>query len=351
MRVSRGKCDTVKELVVAVIGLRFGASHLKGVIENGATVGMICDKDEERLNAVGEECSVPVEKRTTNWLDVVNNKEINTVILATPDMTHKEQACALLDAGKHVLCEKPLALVKEDIDAIVEATKRNPQCKFMVGQICRFTPAFVKAKELIASGRVGELYFVESEYAHDYYKMYKDNPNHWRLDPKRHGVVGGGCHAVDLLRWLVNDDPYEVFAYGTHKMLPMLTYDDSTVSLLKFPGNIMGKVFVSTGCKRGYTMRTCIYGTKGTLIFDNKSSTMTFFEADEEGKAEEKILDVDVNNHNAADEFKAFADCILKDAPVEMSVYEGAKTVAACLAIVESSEKGGAVVKPDYSFV
>ncbi len=340
----------MKSLSVAVIGLRFGSSHLKGVIENGASVRYICDINPDLLKTVGDENGIPEEKRTVNWLDVVNCPEVNTVILATPDMTHREQVVALLDAGKHVLCEKPLALVKEDLDAIVAATKRNPTSKFMVGQICRFTPAFVKAKELIDAGRVGELYFVESEYAHDYAKMYRDNPKHWRLDPKRHGVVGGGCHAVDLLRWLVGEDPYEVHAYGTHKMLPMLTYDDSTISIMKFPGNVMGKVFVSTGCKRGYTMRTCVYGTKGTLIFDNKNPTMTFFEVNTEGVTEEHTIEIDINNHNAADEFRAFADCIINDTPVAMSVYEGAKTVAACLAIVESSEKGGEVINPNYDF-
>ena len=340
----------MKSLSVAVIGLRFGNSHLQGVIKNGASVRYICDVNEELLNKVGEENGIPEESRITDWQIIVDSKEVNTVILATPDMTHREQVVALLDAGKNVLCEKPLALVKDDLDAIVAATKRNPECKFMVGQICRFTPAFKKAKELIDSGRVGELYFVESEYAHDYEKMYKENPKHWRLDPKRHGVVGGGCHAVDLMRWLTGQDPYEVFAYGTHKMLPILSYDDSTVSIMKFPGNIMGKVFVSTGCKRGYTMRTCVYGTKGTLIFDNRSDKMTFFEVNAEGVTEEHILDVDINNHNACDEFRAFADCIINNKPVEMSVYEGAKTVAACLAIVESSEKGGVIVNPNYDF-
>ena len=340
----------MKSLNVAVMGLRFGNSHLKGVIENGANVRYICDVNEELLNKVGDENDIPQEKRITNWLEIVNSPEVDAVILATPDMTHREQVVALLDAGKHVLCEKPLALVKEDLDEIVKATRRNPTRKFMVGQICRFTPAFVQAKKLIDEGRVGELYFVESEYAHDYEKMYKENPKHWRLDPKRHGVVGGGCHAVDLLRWLVGSDPYEVFAYGTHKMLPILTYDDSTVSIMKFPNNIMGKVFVSTGCKRGYTMRTCVYGTKGTLIFDNRSSTMTFFEVNSEGVTEEHTLDVDVNNHNASDEFRSFAECIINDTPVAMNVYEGAKTVAACLAIVESSEKGGVVTNPNYTF-
>ena len=340
----------IEKLVVGVIGLGMGRAHLEGAIKYGAEVGLICDTNPAKLEEWGTKNNIPKEKWTEDWHDIVNNKDINVVIIATPDQQHREQIEALLAAGKHIMCEKPLALTREDIDAIVKAVEAHPECKFMVGQICRFTPAFKKAKELIDSGRVGELYFVESEYAHDYAKMYKDNPKHWRLDPKRHGVVGGGCHAVDLLRWLVGEDPYEVFAYGTHKMLPMLTYDDSTVSLMKFPGNIMGKVFVSTGCKRGYTMRTCVYGTKGTLIFDNRSATMTFFEVNAEGVTEEHTLDVDINNHNASDEFRAFADCILNNKPVEMSVYEGAKTVAACLAIVESSEKGGATVNPNYNF-
>ena len=70
----------MKDLVVGVVGLRFGAQHLKGVIENGATVGMICDKDAARLAEIGEECQIPAEKRTTDLMDVVNNKEIEVVI-------------------------------------------------------------------------------------------------------------------------------------------------------------------------------------------------------------------------------------------------------------------------------
>jgi predicted dehydrogenase len=125
----------MKSLSVAVIGLRFGSSHLKGVIENGANVRYICDVKEDLLNSVGDENNVPLENRTTNWLDIVNCPEVNAVILATPEMTHREQVVALLDAGKHVLCEKPLALVMDDLKAIVAATNRNPDCKFMVGQI------------------------------------------------------------------------------------------------------------------------------------------------------------------------------------------------------------------------
>ncbi len=342
----------MKDLVVGVIGLNFGAYHLKSVIADGATVGAICDKNEKVLKKVGDECNIPEDKRVTDWHDILNNKDINAVIVVTPDMVHREMVVALLDAGKNVLCEKPLALEKCDIDAIVQAVERNPQCKFMVGQICRFTPAFVKAKELVDTGRIGELYFVESEYAHDYQHMFEGGEYNWRIDPKRHGVIGGGCHAVDLLRWIVNEDPCEVYAYGTHKLLLMLPYDDATISIMKFPkSNVMGKVFVSTGCKRNYTMRTCLYGTKGTLIFDNTSPGMQFFEADEQGHGANdcKTIEIDIANHNTDYEFKKFADAIINNKVVEMNVFEGAKTVAACMAIVESSVTGK-IVNPNYDF-
>ncbi|MBE6717148.1 MAG: Gfo/Idh/MocA family oxidoreductase [Ruminococcaceae bacterium] len=334
-----------KKIVAANIGMKFGMSHVEGALSYGAEIAAICDSDEENLRFAGERYSIPEEKRFTDYMDIVNNKEINVVTVAVPDQMHKKISCDLLRAGKHVLCEKPLALTRENLEEIIK-TADESGCKFMVGQICRFTPSFIKAKEIVESGTIGEIYFIESEYAHDYMKLCDS----WRADPLRHGVIGGGCHAVDLIRWLAGD-PREVFAYGMHKLLPQVPYDDATIAIMKFRENVAGKVFVSTGCKRDYTMRTCIYGTKGTLICDNTSPAMTLFTTDSEGVVNEKpeIIEVEVNNHNAAKEFKVFADAILNDKPVLTDAREGAKTVEVCLSIVESS-KTGKIVYPNYSF-
>lgn len=332
------------KLVVANIGMKFGMCHVEGAMNYGAEIAAICDCDEENLRAAGERYGIPEEKWVTDYMDIVNNKDIDVVTVAIPDQLHKKVSCDLLRAGKHVLCEKPLALTREDVEEIVRVADESGS-KFMVGQICRFTPAFEKAKEIIEAGTIGELYFVESEYAHDYMYII-DN---WRSDPNRHGVIGGGCHAVDLLRWLAGD-PQEVFAYGTHKLLPQVEYDDATIAIMKFDENLAGKVFVSTGCKRDYTMRTVIYGTKGTLICDNTSPTMTLFVVGEDELAKEpETIEVQVNNHNAAKEFEVFADAIINDKPVVTDAREGAKTVAVCLAIVEAA-KTGKIVKPNYEF-
>ena len=337
----------IKDLVVGVIGLGMGRSHLDAAIANGATIGGICDPNTERMYTIADERSIDRSRTFTDYRDLLALEDINTVIIASPDQLHKEMVETALAAGKHVMCEKPLALNREDLKAIVEAGRRSDK-KLMVGQICRFTPGFIKAKEIVDAGEIGELFFVESEYAHDYEHII--TPDNWRATPDRNGVVGGGCHAVDLLRWFVGD-PIEIFGYGVHKMLPCVPYDDTNIAVMKFNNDVIGKVFVSTGCKRNYTMRTVLYGTKGTIICDNTSPEIQLFRPDPEtGKIHSKpeLIPVNINNHNTHGEFAVFAHDIIDDRPVSMSAYEGAKTVIAASAIVESS-KTGSPVRPDYS--
>ena len=119
---------------------------------------------------------------------MLSDPTVDAISICTPSGMHADQAVAALEAGKHVLCEKPLALSVEDCKAMVAASKQYGK-KLMVGQICRLAPSFVLAKELVDRGEIGEIFFMESEYAHDYAK--KVGPN-WRFDPKspRHPVTG-----------------------------------------------------------------------------------------------------------------------------------------------------------------
>lgn len=337
-----------KSWTVGIIGLGMGRAHLIAARNLNLEIGAICDINAARLQQIGDEFSIPAEHRHTDWHELVENPAIDIAVIVTPDQLHREMAEAFLAAGKHVMCEKPLALTREDLTAIVQAARSHePEKKFMVGQICHFTPAFIKAKELVDAGTIGELYYVESEYAHDYAKIL----NGWRADPLRHGVVGGGCHAVDLLRWYAGD-PTEVFAYGAHKLLPEVDYDDATISVLKFPNGIIGKVFVSTGCKRPYTMRTLLYGTKGTIICDNTSATMQLFTLRPDDivvNPTPEIIPVDPTNHNATEEMRVFLQSLENGTPVEMDAVHGAKTISVCLSIVESA-KTGTPIAPNYEF-
>ena len=110
-----------KKLIVGVIGLGFGRSHLQAAMNRGAEIAAVCDVNEERLTARCDELGIPQEKRFTDWHIVLEKDEINVVIIASPDQLHREMCVACLEAGKNVLCEKPLALTREDMNAIIAA--------------------------------------------------------------------------------------------------------------------------------------------------------------------------------------------------------------------------------------
>ncbi|MBE6885223.1 MAG: Gfo/Idh/MocA family oxidoreductase [Ruminococcaceae bacterium] len=335
------------KLNIAVIGCSGMAQlHMQGILaKKEACLYAICDPaDDGRLEKCRDEFQVPVA--VADYRDLVEDPNIDAVVIVVPDPLHYEMTVAFLNAGKDVLCEKPMALTLEECEGMMRAEKESGR-KLMIGQVCRCTPAFVMTKELIDAGRIGELFFVESEYAHDYSvaRGYRD----WRVTPEREGFIGGGCHAVDLLRWIAGD-PTEVYAYANHKCLTDWPVNDCTIAIYQFPNNVSGKVFVSIGCKRNYTMRSAFYGTKGTIICDNTSPTITLFECGEptpDGHAaytQPVELPVEINNHNITAEIDVFVSALLSGSPMPVSSLEGASTVAVCRATVDAVEKKQPVI-------
>ena len=339
----------MEKVKFAIVGMgSLGKSHIQGVRNNReiAELVAICDNSEEALNSRGDEYGI--ERRYTDFYEMLKDGGFDCVILVTPDQIHREHAVAALEAGYHVLCEKPLAQSMEDCEAMVAAADKSGK-KFMTGQVCRKAPGFMKAKELIEAGEIGELFFVESEYAHDYQYM---KPL-WRKDPVnlRYSIIGGGCHAIDLLRWIAGD-PTSVMALANRKVLTDWPVDDCTVAIMQFPNNVIGKIFCGIGVKRNYTMRTCLYGTQGTIICDNTSPEIKLYRhaVTDNGRNlyPDKNIPVEIANHNITAEIKDICEAILNDTPLECDVREGAHTVAVGLAAVESAAKGGQPVAPKY---
>lgn len=330
-------------------------SHMTAIRDNAdAVLTAVCDIDLEKAQRAAAKFQLPPERVFADYHELLALQDVDAVVICTPDQLHRQMTVDALQAGKHVLCEKPMALTRKDCAAMIRAGEESGR-KLMIGQICRYTPGFRRAKELIDSGAIGELFFVESEYAHDYEKIIPDTSN-WRADPLRSGFLGGGCHAVDLLRWIAGD-PVEVMAYANKKMLTHLPTDDCTIAIMKFPHGVIGKVFVSIGCKRNYTMRSVFYGSKGTIIADNTTPFITLFQDSLGGGSylgcESKELPIQcpvaLGNHNTIGEIEDFVHAICTDVPVQTDARQGAATVAASLAVLESVQKG-LPVAPDYTF-
>ena len=341
-----------KKLRVAVIGVSLegiGNSHSRSVIANNDTeLAMICEVNEEWAKNRSALYGVPY---CTDYHELLDRDDIDIAIICSPDHLHAQMVSDFLRAGKHVLCEKPLALTKEDCQLILDADRETTP-KLMVGQVCRKTPSFVKAKQIVDEGVIGDLVYIESEYSHNYTNM----PIHWRnsYEIPRHPFTGGACHSVDLLRWFAGN-PTEVFAYGNHKLLPAEygPCDDTMCSLMKFPNGVVGRVFVSIGCQSpGTGIRTLLYGTKGTIIMSAGDRHITLYLADFGFEKSDKILGtsqlykngiqipVALGSHNTAAELEEFVDIIKNDKEVAVSAREGADTVAVCVAAIRSTETG-----------
>ena len=324
---------------VVVFGLGgIGKAHIKGVLGNvTCKLYGICDVCQETLDAVAAEH--PGVVTSTDYRAFLADPNVDVVIVGTPDFVHAEQSVAALEAGKHVLCEKPLAMGMADVEKIVAAVEKS-SAKFMIGQVCRYAPGFRKAKELVDEGKIGKLFFVESEYAHNY--GHARGVADWRVNPLRDPMVGGGCHAVDLLRWVAGEMK-SVSALSNHYCLTDWPVNDCTVSIFQFENGIIGKVMASIGCVRTYTMRSVFYGTEGTIICDNTSDHIRLASPKFQPDHGNDFVDipVDINNHNVTAELADFMDAIINEKPVLTNVYEGARTVAAATAASESAREGG----------
>ena len=344
----------MRKVKLGVIGAgAFSKYHLNGIqyAENCEAIA-ICDVDVKRAKAQAEKFHI--EKVYQDYHELLACEEIEAVTLPLPDQLHKQITIDALRAGKHVLCEKPMALSLEECKEMIAAAKETGKL-LMVGQVGRYNPHYNAAIEMINNGEIGELFFVESEYAHDYAAI--GGMGGWRVTPERHGIIGGGCHAVDLLRRIAGN-PEEVFAYANHKVLTDWPVDDCTVAVMKFPNDVIGKVMCSIGCKRKYTMRTVIYGSKGTLVVDSELPYITMYQDrfTEEGpmsRRKQQVIGMDIpvpmKDHNVQDEVTDFCNAIMEGRLVECTGEEGAVTVAACMAIVESA-RTGEKVKISYDF-
>lgn len=332
----------------------FAGKHLKDMerIENIEVVALAdlhienCEATKKRFNLVNAKCY-------DDYNEMLAKEDIDVVTVVTSDRAHKDATVASLRAGKHVVCEKPMSLFVEDCVEMVNTADETGN-HLLVGQVCRYCPTFVKAKELLDKGIIGELYYVESEYAHDYEGL--EGVDGWRTDPEREPIIGGACHAIDLLRWYAGN-PIETTAYSNHKNLKDWPINDTTIAIFKFPDNVIGKVFTSIGCKRDYTMRTLLYGTKGTIIVDNRTPEITIFLDKIEGmpfaagqldgiseKTIKHVIPADCTNHNVYEEHKAMIAAITEDKPFVTTGREGARTVCVCRAVVESAKTGKPVV-------
>ena len=301
-------------LAVAMIGHAFmGAAHSQAWrtaprffdLPLQPAMALVCGRDAQR--AADAAARLGWAESATDWHRVVDRDDIDLVDICTPGDSHAEIAIAALTAGKHVLCEKPLANSVEEAEAMTEAAERARAAgvRAMVGFTYRRVPAIALARQLVADGRIGEVRHVRAQYLQDWIAD-ADAPLSWRLEKAKagSGALGDiGAHIIDLTQYITQDRITEVSGQlatfvkerplaadfsglsgtastGQSERGPV-TVDDAAVFLAKFTGGAVG-VFEATRFATGRknAIRIEINGAKGSLAFDFEDmNVLHFFDA------------------------------------------------------------------------
>jgi predicted dehydrogenase len=219
----------------------------------------------------------------TDWRKLIAREDVQLVDICTPGDTHAEIAIAALAAGKHVLCEKPLANSVAEAEAMAAAAERARAdgVRSMVGFTYRRVPAVALARKLIAEGRIGEIRQVRAEYLQDWLSD-PQAPLSWRLDKEKagSGALGDiGAHAVDLTHFLTGQRISGVSGitetFVRERPLPdgsgtgPVTVDDAAVFVARLESGALG-TFTATRFASGRknSLRIELNGTRGSLAFD-----------------------------------------------------------------------------------
>src|ERR671921_680792 len=177
-------------------------------------LSVLCGRNPETTAAAADRLGWA--ESSTDWREVVDRDDVDLVDICTPGDTHAEIAIAALEAGKHVLCEKPLANTVEEAEAMVAAAEkaRFAGVRSMVGFTYRRVPAIGLARQLVADGRIGRIHHVRAQYLQDWI-VDPEAPLSWRLDKEKagSGALGDiGAHIVDLMQFITGDTIGEVSA-------------------------------------------------------------------------------------------------------------------------------------------
>ncbi len=208
---------------------------------------------------------------------------IQAVAIVTPNHMHYGPAKAFLEAGIHVICDKPITSTIEDARKLAEIKPKNG-AKFLLTHNYTGYPLIRQAREMIESGALGKIRVIQAEYPQDWLAEATDDDNKqaaWRTDPARSGAGGAigdiGTHAYNLLRFVTGLKTDSVSADLT-SFVPGRKLDDNVHIMLRFEGGAKGMLWasqVAVGCENGLQLR--IYGEKGGLEWRQDNPNYMWF--------------------------------------------------------------------------
>lgn len=282
-----------------------------------------------------------------NYEDMLKDIDVDGVIVCTSNATHAEVTIKSLKAGKHVLCEKPLATTVEDGIAMDEVATECGKL-LMIAQNQRMDIAHMKAKEIISSGELGKVIFFKSEFSHS-------GPENWGIDKSKNtwffnknsailGAMGDlGVHKIDLMRWMLGDEFVKISAIvGALDKKSSdgepISVDDNAICLLETSKGIVGTVTASWSNYGAVDNSNVIYCENGVI----KIGVSPNYGVEVTKKNGESIL-YKLPEQIRSGIVDAFADAVENGMESPISANDAVKTLRVIFAALEASKSGSRI--------
>ena len=292
-------------------------------------------------------------KAYASYEELLADPAIEAVSVCAANHAHAEISIAALKAGKHVLCEKPMAISLDECEAMVAAAKESGKY-LMIGQNQRLAKAHAKAKELIEQGAIGKVLTFRTIFGHG-------GPETWSVDPgknvwffdKTKAAMGAmadlGIHKTDMIQYVLGTKIVKTQALLTtldkrDATGSLIGVDDNAICIYQMENGVIGTMTASWTYYAAEDNTTVIYGTKGELrLYDDPKYSVQQINADGT-RIDYQIDQIQTNdNQTASGVIDLFVKCLVENTPPEISGENVLHAMKAVFASIESSAKGCAI--------
>lgn len=334
-----------QQINVAVIGTgRIGSVHTRNLVRSihEANVSAACDIRLEVAQAVADELGI--ERVIKDYHELLEDKNIEAVLIATNTNTHASIVKDCAKAGKHIFCEKPLALNLPDTDDVVQSIEKTG-VKLQVGFNRRFDKSFRRVKEIVTSGRIGRPCIL---------RITNRDPEPPSIE---YATTSGGMfldmsiHDFDMARFQIGEVD-EVYAIGNvlqASYLKEIGDVDVDIITLKFADGTIGAIDNSRKCSYGYDQRLEVFCVNGTAIAENEHEH-TVFMGEGEGFHSARVPYSFIQRYadGYINEVRQFLQCVRDDRPVTPTAHDSRMAVLLGSAAWESFRQNRPVSLKDF---
>lgn len=320
----------------------------------------VCDVDEAKAEAFAGKFGNPVV--FTDYKKMLDEAGLDAVSICTPSGMHSEMTIEAANRGINVLCEKPMAITIPQMDAMLEAVKKNGVKMEVIFQR-RTSPLAQKAREAVMNGELGQMVLGDA-----YLKYYRSPAYYrsadWRATWELDGggaLMNQGVHGVDLILWMMNSPVKSVFAKAEAKVRDIVV-EDTAVAIITYENGAYGVIEGTTSVNPGETTTFALHGDRGTIIFGDKGLEKWAVAASRDEVAEHdpsKSVESESALKSSADpravavsghrfQVDDLAQAILDDREPFVGGEDARKAVELILAIYESARTGKEVIMKEF---